>query len=948
MAENHSELSQVNSKDLYKNTIHLPQTHFPMKGNLPQTEPERIKSWDESSIYEKLLQRNQGRPLFVMPDGPPYANGSLHLGHVLNKVLKDIVIKYRNMSGYQAAFIPGWDCHGLPIELNVTKKLGKKRQEMADHEIRQLCRQEALSWVEKQKIQFIRLGILADWKNPYLTLQPEYEAEEIRVLAKILENGVLYRGEKPVYWCPTLQTALAAAEVEYREHRSPSIYVKFPLTRPMDLEKLGNPNKPVSIVIWTTTPWTLPANYGICLHPDFDYDLYDSGSEILVVARQLESSFANETGLSLKSISSFKGKTFEGMKASHPLMNRDSLVILGEHVTLDAGTGCVHTAPGHGLDDYQVGLKYGLPVSSPVDKSGRFTSEVPQFQGVKIWDANALIIDSLKESGHLLGVKEISHSYPHNPRSKTPLIFRSTPQWFVRLDDPQFPVREMALHAAKNDIQYFPNWGSQRLLAMITNSPDWCLSRQRIWGVPIPVFYCNQCDEPLVDAKIMRHIAKEMEKSGEGIEAYHRLPVEALTLGKKCSHCGHAEFSKGQDILDVWFDSGVCHSAVQRRREKMKFPADIYLEGSDQHRGWFQTSLISAIASEGVPPYKSLITHGFVTDASGYKMSKSQGNVIDPSEVIKENGAEILRLWVAYEDYGQDVNVSGEIFQRVTETYRRFRNTLRFLLGNLHDFNANKDSIDFNELMELDQWILLRLNDLNTRLSAAYERYEFYKIFHALNIFFTTDLSATYLDVLKDRLYTWRKDGRGRRSAQTALFEITRKTLTMMAPVMTFLAEEAYSYFPGKNQESVLLEEFPQPCPQWQNPGLEEKFSLLLNVRSQAQKVLEDLRRDKVIGSSLEAQVTIVTSHAPTLKALQAYENDLREFLIVSAVIVKEGSPSVDSLHSKNEPDHSDKILITAQRAPGTKCQRCWHYSPETGNDSRFPGVCPKCVEALE
>ncbi|MCB0385259.1 MAG: isoleucine--tRNA ligase, partial [Bdellovibrionales bacterium] len=708
-------------------------------------------------------------------------------------------------------------CHGLPIELNVTKKLGKKREETSDSEVRKLCRQEALGWVEKQKEQFVRLGILADWENPYLTLQPEYEAEEVRVLAQVLDNGVLYRGEKPVYWCPALQTALAAAEVEYHDHKSPSVYVKFPVTK--GLEKLGSPKKPVSFVIWTTTPWTLPANYGICVHENFAYNLYDTGTEYLIVAEDLKEAVEQDTGLSLNPTQSFKGGEFENMKADHPFMGRDSLIMIGDHVTLEAGTGCVHTAPGHGLEDYQVGLKYGLPVHSPVDVAGRFTDDVPMYKGIKIWEGNKLIVEDLQKSGHLLAHKEITHSYPHNPRSKTPLIFRSTPQWFVRMDDEKYPVRQMALNAAERDIKYFPGWGIQRLTSMIANSPDWCLSRQRIWGVPIPVFYCNSCGEALADSEVMRRIADTMEKSGEGIDAYHNRETSEFLQGKTCAKCGGSEFTKGQDILDVWFDSGVCHSAVQRKRDKLAFPADIYLEGSDQHRGWFQTSLMSAIASVGKPPYKALVTHGFVTDASGYKMSKSQGNVIDPAQVINKSGAEILRLWVAYEDYGQDVNIGDEIFQRVTETYRRFRNTMRFMLGNLDDFDPKKDRIAFKDMPELDQWALVRLNELIGKVRSAYDNYDFYKVYHALNNFFTVELSATYLDVLKDRLYTWKTGGRHRRAAQTVIYELTEKTLIIMAPIVSFLAEEGYEFLPGREHDSIFLCEFPQVNPEWTMEG---------------------------------------------------------------------------------------------------------------------------------
>ena len=913
--------------DTYKESLILPKTQFPMKGNLSRTEPSQIEEWGQSRIYQKLIEKNEGRPLYVMTDGPPYANGHLHLGHVLNKVLKDIVIKYHNMSGYQALFIPGWDCHGLPIELNVTKKLGKKRAETPDSEVRQLCRKEALSWMDKQRKQFVRLGILADWQNPYLTLQPEYEAEEIRVLAQILDNGLLYRGEKPVYWCPTLQTALAASEIEYRDHKSPSVYVKFFLTKGLD--KLGNPDKPVSFVIWTTTPWTLPANYGICVHKDFDYNLYDTSSEYLIIAEALKETVEADIGLSLTPTQTFKGSDFSGLKADHPFMNRNSLLMTGDHVTLEAGTGCVHTAPGHGLEDYQIGVKHGLPVHSSVNGAGRFTKDVPKYEGIKIWEGNQVILDDLKKSGHLLGHKEIVHSYPYNPRSKTPLIFRSTPQWFVRMDDKKYSIRKKVLAAAETEIKYFPSWGVQRLTAMLANSPDWCLSRQRTWGVPIPVFYCQKCGKALVDSDLMRNIADIMEATGEGIEAYHSHSVDELINDKKCS-CGSNQFDKGQDILDVWFDSGVCHSAVQRKQDKMAFPADIYLEGSDQHRGWFLTSLISAIASVGKPPYKALVTHGFVNDAAGYKMSKSQGNVIDPAKVITQSGAEILRLWVAYEDYSQDVNVGDEIFQRVIETYRRFRNTLRFMLGNLNDFDSKVNKVDFKHMPELDQWALVRLNDLIKKVRKAYDNYEFYKVYHALNNFFTVELSATYLDVLKDRLYTWKADGLARRAAQTVIYEITEKTLIMMAPIVSFLAEEAYSFLPGKDQDSIFLCEFPEPNFEWKKDELIKKFEILLEIRSQVSKVLENLRKEKVIGSSLDAQV-IITAEAPVFKVLKEYLKRLGEFLIVSNVKIQEGQ-------ERN---------IEAFHAAGTKCVRCWHYSEETGKDSRFPRVCPKCVEAL-
>lgn len=915
-------------KPNYKDSLNLPKTDFPMKGNLPQREPEFIQNWKTQDIYGKILAKNKGKKSFVMPDGPPYANGSIHTGHVLNKVLKDIIIKYKNLQGFTAPFIPGWDCHGLPIELKVTKRLGKKRHEMTDREVRDECRKEAHTWINIQKEQFVRLGILADWENPYLTLLPEYEADEIRVLSKINRNGILYRGEKPVNWCPALQTALAAAEVEYKDHKSPSIYVKFNL---ISDDKKWSPNgKTTSLVIWTTTPWTLPANYGISLNAKFDYGIYDTGTDNIIIAKELKESVEKACELELKELTVFKGEELENMLAQHPFIeDRKSLIMLGDHVTLDAGTGCVHTAPGHGMDDYHIGLKYGLPVSSPVDKAGRYTEEFPELAGTKIWDANKILVEKMRESGHLIGYSEMVHSYPHNPRSGTPLIFRATPQWFIKMDDPEFPLRQKALACAENDIKFVPGWGSQRLNSMLTNGPDWCLSRQRTWGVPIPVFYCEDCEEALVDSDVMDKVADVMEQSGEGLEAYFTTPIEELLDGKSCK-CGSKNFKRGEDILDVWFDSGVCHTAVQKKREGLSFPADIYLEGSDQHRGWFQTSLLSSLAAYGEPPFKALVTHGFVNDAKGHKMSKSKGNTIDPQEVNDKFGAEILRLWVSYEDYGQDVNVGQEIFKRVSETYRRMRNTMRFLLGNINDFNYATDKVDFKDMPPLDQWALVRLNELIKKVTESYDNYDFYKVYHALNAFFTVDLSSIYLDILKDRLYTWRSDGRERRSSQTVFYLLTDSLIKMMAPILSFLSEETYGYFPKEGKkESIFLEDFPTQNAAWYNDDLKASMDEILEVRSAVSKELEELRRNKTIGSSLDAKVTIYAT-GKRLETLKTFTNELKEILIVSQVELKEG-----------------EFKVEPGKAEGEKCERCWHYSPQTGANSQFPDTCPKCVEAL-
>ena len=898
-----------------------------MKGNLPVREPEIIKKWTDAQIYQKMIERRQGKTPFVMPDGPPYANGGIHIGHALNKTLKDIILKYKNLAGFQAPFIPGWDCHGLPIEHAVMKNLGAKAKEKTNDELRGLCRAEAQKWIDIQKEQFRRLGVLADWDHPYMTMSADYEAEEVREFARAFEKGVIYLGTKPVYWNWTLQTALADAEVEYHNHRSPSIYVKFPVQEAATLKKLGSPTKPTSFVIWTTTPWTLPANLGVCLNAEFDYGVYQAGDECYVIAKGLKESVEKETGLQLNLVSSFKGETLDLGKARHPFYDRDSLIMLGDHVSLEAGTGCVHTAPGHGADDYKVGLKYHLPILSPVGPNGQYTDEVPEYKGINIFKANPLIIERLKEGHKLLAYKEFEHSYPHCWRSKTPLFFRATPQWFLGLDMEGSKIREKTLRAL-GDVRFFPSWGEARLRSMMEGRPDWCLSRQRIWGVPIPIFYCRKTGQALTDVKVMMKVADTMEKEG-GIDAFFKHPPEFF-IGpwNKPGEFGSEGFNHGQDILDVWFDSGVCHAAVQKKRKGLSVPADIYLEGSDQHRGWFNTSLLSSMATNGAPPYRALLTHGFVNDSQGLKMSKSKGNSVDPSEVSSRSGAEILRLWSIYEDYGQDLTCGPDLLERVTETYRRIRNTMRFLLGATAGFDPQKDAVPFEKMTELDQWALNRLNQLTETVTAAYDEYSFYKVYHALNNFFTVDLSATYLDILKDRLYTWKEDGLPRRSSQTVLFLMTDHLVRIMAPVLSFLAEEVYGYQQGAKVESVFLLDFPKSNPAWKKPELVCKFEKLLEVRGVVQKQLEELRAQKVIGASLEASVTI-TCDGETATALQNFSG-LREFLIVSEVKLDKGT-----------------FAVHAQKAAGEKCVRCWTYSTRIGESPKLPGVCPKCTEAL-
>jgi isoleucyl-tRNA synthetase len=919
----------------YKSTIKLPQTSFPMKGDLNIKEPEMIKSWEEKKIYQKIQDKNKNNPAFILPDGPPYANGSIHIGHALNKTLKDFIVKYKSLKGFRSPFIPGWDCHGLPIEHKVMKDLNEKKQVKNDQEILALCRAEASKWVNHQREQFRRLGIFADWENPYLTMAPDYEAEEIREFARAFKKGIVYRGSKPVYWNWTLKTALADAEIEYHQHKSPSIYVKFQVTESESLKKLGSPKGNTYFVIWTTTPWTLPANVGICLHPDFEYGVYSTGTENFIIAKGLKEVFEKETSVTLTELSLHKGADLELLNADHPWIARKSKVVLGLHVSLEAGTGCVHTAPGHGADDFKVGLKYHLDVLCPVDDAGCFTEEVPEWKGMNIFKANPLIVEKLKQSGHLIKVQEIEHSYPHCWRSKTPLIFRTTPQWFLGIDLEGSDIRKKTMEAIKS-IKFVPAWGQARFNAMMENRPDWCLSRQRIWGVPIPIFYCIATGEPLADFDVMMKVADVVEK--KGIEGFQTTPV-AEFLGNKKYACdsdneklkaafGSQGFRHGKDILDVWFDSGVCYAAVQKKREGMSFPADIYLEGSDQHRGWFNTSMLASMATQEVPPFKALLTHGFVMDSQGRKQSKSLGNVIDPNEVSSKSGAEIIRLWASYEDYGQDVSCGKEELTRVTETYRRIRNTMRYLLGSISDFNPTKDIVAVEKMTELDRWALNELYELIEKVEAAYDGYDFYKVYHALNTFCTVTLSSVYLDVLKDRLYTWKENGVPRRGSQTVLFHICETLMSLMAPILSFLAEETYSHYAFKTTESIFLKDFPKNNPAWKNEAIKEKFKSLIEVRTEVQKVLEGLRGQKIIGSSLEAKVTIKADGA-TYELLKNFAG-LQEFLIVSQVVLEK-----------------DTLQVAAVKADGEKCVRCWTYSTEIGKVSHLPGICPKCTEAL-
>lgn len=913
--------------------LHLPKTDFPMKAKLPEKEPKLIAFWKKKNIYQKLIEKGKNKKIFSFVDGPPYANGNLHIGHALNKILKDIVVKYMNLSGKHCPFIPVWDCHGLPIELAALKKIRKKNSKdtFNPKQTREHCRKEALSWVEVQKEQFERLGVLADWDNPLLTMTAEYEAQEVRALAEIAKKNLLYRGKKPVYWCPTLKTAIASSEVEYQEHKSPSIYVKFPFPDPPQEWKTAD--KLCSLVIWTTTPWTLPANLAICLKPDFNYSVFETGKECLILAEDLKENVEKNTDLKLKKTFSFKGKELEYKKARHPFIDRDSLIVMGDHVTKEEGTGCVHTAPGHGLDDFMLGKKYNLPTFVPVNEKGCFTSEVPEWEGLHVFKANPLIIEKLKQKSCLIAEKEIVHNYPFNPRSSTPLIFRATDQWFINFDKPEYSIRKKSLSEINNEIQFYPDWGKQRLSAMIKSSPDWCLSRQRHWGVPIPVFYCTKCTHTLMDADIMNQIANQMEESKEGIEYWFSNPTEKLLpKDTSCSHCQNTKFEKGTDILDVWFDSGICHYVFKKKYGIRTFPADIYLEGSDQHRGWFQTSLNSSVCLNGNTPFKSLITHCFVNDAEGYKMSKSKGNVLNLQNTIQQKGAEIVRLWVCSEDYSQDLQISHEHFQRVSETYRRFRNTIRFMLGNLFDFDPQKDIVAFSCMKNVDQWILGRLANLIQKIQIHYDNFLFHKIYQDLNVFFTTDLSALYLDLLKDRLYTFKKSGLERRSAQSTIYLLLKNLLSLMSPIMTFLSEEAYQHLPGEKEESILLTDFPSAPLEWTQPKKAEHFNHLLKLREKIYSQMEQMRKQKQIGSSLETRIilSIPKDYLAQFKCLlEDSLDDLRELFIVSQIEL--------------QPTEWMKWKVEVQKARGEKCERCWNYSEKLNNQK----ICLKCINNL-
>ena len=921
----------------YKDTLNLPVTDFPMRGGLPKREPEMLKHWQKIGLNEQLEAANKGKESFILHDGPPYANGHLHMGHALNKILKDIIVKSKRMQGFFAPYVPGWDCHGLPIELMVDKKLGKKKREMSKADFRRKCRDYAKGWVDTQSEEFQRLGIFGNWQDPYLTMTPHYEATTARELAKLVERGSLYKGKKPIHWCSSCVTALAEAEVEHADHTSPSIFVKFRYVDELPAELLQLADKPLNFVIWTTTPWTIPANLGICLNPELEYVAVDVDGEYLVFAAGLHEQVLQQLDITAYTIAAtFTGELFEKKNCKHPLYDRNSLLILGDHVTLEAGTGCVHTAPGHGQDDYIVGLKYGLEIYNPVDDYGRYRQDMELFGGMKLKDANPAVNEKLTEVGALLHESSISHSYPHCWRCKKPIIFRATEQWFISMEEND--LREKAL-AEIERVEWIPSWGRNRIYNMVEGRPDWCISRQRSWGVPITITYCEKCGEALADGKVMHHIADQFEATGSDIW-FEKDAAELLPAGTVCPDCGHDKFTKETDILDVWFDSGVSHAAVCEHRDYLQSPADLYLEGSDQHRGWFHSSLLESVGTRDCAPYKAVLTHGFVLDKDGRPMSKSVGNVIAPEQIIGKYGAEILRLWVAATDYRDDIKLGQETLQRLSDAYRRIRNTARYLLGNLNDFNPTTDMVADSELLELDRWALSRLHRLNQKVTAAYDDYEFHVIYHAIHNFCAVDLSAFYLDILKDRLYTCPKQSIEYRSARTTLYQIVDVLTRILAPVLTFTAEEIWQKLPGEREASVHLAQFPTANIDYIDDQLEERYTKLQLVRSEVSRQLEKMRADKKIGQSLEAKVQLDVP-ADYQELLTDYLDLLPTYFIVSQVEL------TTDLNEAIAAEDIPGMKLQVQLADGGKCERCWNYVTTVGDNSEHPKICGRCVTAL-
>ena len=933
----------------YKDTLNLPKTAFPMKANLANREPEILKRWQELDVYARQREVMQGKEKFILHDGPPYANGDIHLGHAVNKLLKDIIVKSKTLSGYDAPYVPGWDCHGLPIELMVEKKIGKAGHKVDAKAFRQACREYAMKQVDKQREDFIRLGVTGDWNHPYLTMDYQFEANIVRSLGRIIVNKHLHKGSKPVHWCVDCGSALAEAEVEYKDRTSPAIDVRF---KALDEEELlsrcehvsGAEGKgPLSIVIWTTTPWTLPANQAVAVNPELPYVIVqfegDSGVERLLLADALLKDVVVRYGIGQhRVIATCLGKDLEGVMLKHPFYKREVPVILGEHVTLEAGTGAVHTAPGHGQDDYVVGMRYGLPIDNPVGGDGKFLPGTELFEGQHVFKANEQVIETLKASGTLMHEEALQHSYPHCWRHKTPIIFRATPQWFFSMD--QNDLRKNALEVIKTT-EWIPDWGEERIRGMIENRPDWCISRQRTWGVPIALFIHKESSElhPHTDELIER-VASLIEQ--EGIEAWFELDPADL-LGDEA-----ADYEKVTDTLDVWFDSGVTHVCVLEQRADLQFPADLYLEGSDQHRGWFQSSLLTSVMMSGVSPYKSALTHGFTVDAKGHKMSKSKGDAMSPQKVIKTLGADIIRLWVAATDYRGEMSVSDEILKRTADTYRRLRNTGRYLLSNLSDFDPEKDMLATDQLLAIDKWAIERARLLQEELVSSYEKYEFHTIYQKVHHFCNVEMGSFYLDINKDRMYTTQQNSVPRRSAQTAMFHIAEALVRWLTPVLSFTAEEIWSHMPGKREESVLLttwHELPQTITHRSQMNM-VFWDKVISVREAVSGELEKARVAGVIGGSLDAEVGLYCGRE-LLDMLDTFKDELRFILITSyARLYLAGEPPKEAEHYTLPS--GDEVWVSVASSAHEKCVRCWHHREDVGGNSQHPELCGRCVENVD
>jgi isoleucyl-tRNA synthetase len=909
----------------YKNTLNLPRTDFPMKANLPQREGEMLARWEQAKLYEKVLVSRREAPLFVLHDGPPFANGDVHIGTALNKILKDVVVKYKTMRGFRAPYVPGWDCHGQPIEYKVKKELGSEAGKLSQAELRKLCRTYAEKYVDIQRRQFKRLGVFGDWEHPYLTMSPSYEAEVIGTLADMVGDGFVYRGKKPVYWCATCRTALAEAEVEYADHVSPSVYVKFPV-KGRDKE---------FAIIWTTTPWTLPANLAIAVKPDLTYvRAKTSTGEIWILAEGLVEQVAQACGVELAVQQKLSGNELEGLGTRHPFMGRDSPIVLSPYVTLEQGTGLVHTAPGHGAEDYEIGQKYGLETLAPVDDGGVFTTEAGQFAGQYVFKANKSIVDHLRATGALAGHAEVKHSYPHCWRCKNPIIFRAMEQWFIALDHRD--LRKSALEEVRK-VKWVPKWGENRITGTIEQRPDWCISRQRAWGVPLPFLECRDCRKSLLDRSLILKFREKVVKWG--VDIWFERGVAELFGDVKCPSCGSKNLEKSPDIVDVWFESGVSHRAVLKTRPELACPADVYLEGSDQHRGWFQSSLLTAMATEKRAPFKRVVTHGFLVaqvEETGkkQKISKSAGKPANSEDYVKRFGADVLRLWIVSEDYQADIPLSEEIFERISETYRKIRNTLRILLANLHDFDPAKHAVPHEKLAEIDRWLLSSLQVLVGSVREAYDDYYFPAVYHAVSAFCTIEISSFYVDVMKDPLYTLAANSAERRSAQTAIYETVATLAQLIAPVMPFTADEVWSFLPCRETESVHLADFPNVDESLRDEELEKRWRKVRAVRAAVDFELEKARQAKTIGKSLEAQVEIEPDNEATGDLLEKLGPTLEAVLIVSQVRVARPTGS--------------ELRVRVSPAAGKKCVRCWRWTEDVGANTVHPELCGRCTEVVK